>query len=179
LRGKEGQRLEGIVVVAGAGGGGDGEQGAAEAVADAMHLVAGRDLVDRAERRLDAERAVVLEREVAVVGAGVLPGDDEDGEALGDQVLDQRVLRREVENVVFHDPGRHDQHRLRPHLSGRRRVLDELDQLVAEHDLAGRHRQVAADLEGLRPGGRPPVDRALPVLDEVPEAAHQVEAARG
>ena len=32
---------------------------------------------------------------------------------------------------------------------GRRRILDQLDQLVAEHDLAGRGGEVLADLEAV------------------------------
>jgi hypothetical protein len=34
-----------------------------------------------------------------------------------DQVVDHRIVRRKVEDVVFHDPGRHDQDRLGLHLS--------------------------------------------------------------
>ena len=34
------------------------------------------------------------------------------------------------------------------HLVGGRRLLDELDEVVLEDDLAGRHREIAADLEG-------------------------------
>jgi hypothetical protein len=43
----------------------------------------------------------------------------------------------EVQHVVFHDPGRHDQHRLGMHLRRGRRILDQFHQLVAEHDRPG------------------------------------------
>ena len=48
-----------------------------------------------------------------------------------------------------------------PTVGGRRRVLDQLDQRVAEHDLAGRGGEVVADREAA--GGAPPAsppDRA-------------------
>ena len=51
--------------------------------------------------------------------------------ALIDQVTDQRVVGRQVQHVVLHDPGRHDQHRLGTDLVGRRYVLDQLDQPLA------------------------------------------------
>ena len=56
--------------------------------------------------------------------------------ALLDQVLDHGVVRRQVQDVVLHDAGRNDQHRLWQHLVGGRAVLDQLDQVVAEHHLA-------------------------------------------
>ena len=63
------------------------------------------------------------------------------------QILHQRILRRQVEDVVLHDPGRHDQDRLRMHLVGGRIVLDQLDQFIAKHDLAARGRNGFADDE--------------------------------
>jgi uncharacterized repeat protein (TIGR03803 family) len=54
-----------------------------------------------------------------------------------DQVSDPRILRRKVEDIVLHDPCRHDQDRLRKDLLRRRRILDQFDQPVLEDDLAG------------------------------------------
>ena len=67
-------------------------------------------------------------------------------------VADERLLRAQVEDVELVDPGRHDQQRRRVHALGARRILDQLDEVVLEHDLAGRGGDVAADLEGLHVG---------------------------
>ena len=58
---------------------------------------------------------VVVHRDVAVLGRRVLPRDHEHRVAELGQVVHQRVLRRQVEDVVLHDPRRHDQHRLGVH----------------------------------------------------------------
>ena len=60
-----------------------------------------------------------------------------------------------------------------------RLILNEFHQPVAKHDLARRGRNVFPDLELLGSNRRPAVDDPLPVLDEVPEAAHQVLAGFG
>ena len=92
--------------------------------------------------------------------------------------LDERVLRLEVEDVELVDPRRHDQQRRLVDLLGRRRVLDELDQLVLEHDLARRGRDVLADLEGLHVGlaDRELALAALEVGQQVLQALDQVLA---
>ena len=118
--------------------------------------------LDGVERGHDAERAIVVHAEVAILRAGVLPRDHEHREALLGQIFHQRILRRQIEDVVFHDPGRHDQDRLGPDLVGRGRILDELDQPVAIDDLAGRHRDVAADLELLGADRLLAADRRAP-----------------
>ncbi len=58
-----------------------------------------------------------------------------------------------------------------------RRVLDQLDQPIAEHDLAGRDRDVAADLKLLDAGGTLAAQRTVPVVDEIERARAQVGAA--
>ena len=68
-----------------------------------------------------------------------------------DEKANHRALRLEIEDVVFLNPGRDDQDRLQKHLVRRRLVLDQLDQVVAIDDLAGRDRHVASDLERFRP----------------------------
>ena len=102
---------------------------------------------DRVERRERAFAHVVLEGFSHQPRVGIDPGDDENGEALIDAPLDEGFLRREVEDVELIDPRRHDQHRRLEHFRGRGRILDELDQLVLEHDLACREREIAANLE--------------------------------
>ena len=49
------------------------------------------------------------------------------------QIPHQRILRTQIEDVVFHDPRRDDQDRLGTDLRRCRRVLDQFDQIVAEH----------------------------------------------
>ncbi len=71
-----------------------------------------------------------------------------------DQMPDQRMTRLQIEHVVLHDPGRHDEDRLAQHLTGRRRVPDELHQPVAVHDAARRRGDVDADLDGIELRGR-------------------------
>ena len=75
----------------------------------------------------------------------VLPGDREDRVPCRHEIAHQRVLGRQVENVIFHDPGRHDQHRLGLDLGRGRAVLDQLHQIVAIDDVARRDGDVAAD----------------------------------
>ena len=105
---------------------------------------------------------VVLQREIAVVGTGILPRDHEHRVALLGQVFHQRIGRAQVQDVVLLDPGRDDQHRLRPHHRRGRRVLDQFDQAIAKDHVAGRDRHVAADLELRRrpPGRLPPSARS-------------------
>jgi len=62
-------------------------------------------------------------------------------------VRDERVLRLQVEHVVLVDARGDDHQRTLGHLGRARRVLNELDQLVLEHDRAGGDGEVASDLE--------------------------------
>ena len=78
---------------------------------------------------------------------GIDPGDAEDGDPLIDAPFDEGFFRREIEHVVFVDPRRHDQQRALEHRRGRRRILNELHELVLEDHLAGRGREIAADGE--------------------------------
>jgi hypothetical protein len=99
--------------------------------------------------------------------------------ALVHRPLDEGVRRLEVEDVEFVDPRRNDQQRPLRHFLGGRRVLQKLDQVVLVDDLARRHRDVLADLEGLEIGH---ADLELPlaalqVLEQVFQALHQVLAA--
>ena len=126
--------------------GGDGEQRAAQAVAGGVDLRAAADRGRRLDRR-HRRAAIVVEPGVAQVRSGIAPGHAEDAVPLFDEVADQRIVRRKVENIVFHDPRRHDQHRLGMDRFGCGRVLDQLEQRVAPDHLARRHGEVAADAQ--------------------------------
>ena len=103
-----------------------------------MNLAVGHDIADLCDRGFHSKFAIVIEGDFAIAFPGIPPGNHEDGKALTGQELDQRVLRRQVENVVFHDPGGNDQDRLRMHLAGGWIILDQLHQVVSKHHLAVR-----------------------------------------
>ena len=122
-----------------------------------------------------------VETLVGVALVRIDPGDDEDGEALRHCPANERLLGIEVEDVEFVDPRRHDQKRALEHLGRGRLVLDEFDQRVAEDHLAGRRREVNAELESARVGlanAHVAVAR-LDVFGQHLEAPHEVLAALG
>ena len=94
-------------------------------------------------------------------------------------MLDQRIMRRQIEDVIFHDPRRNDEDRLRPNRGARRRVLNELDQTIAINHLARGLGHVAADDESVGPNGPFAGDGALGVLHVVLKTFDQVEPAGG
>ena len=102
---------------------------------------------DRVERLENALAHVVFKDLVGEALVRVDPGDDEDGVSLRHRPFDERFFRVEVEDVELVDPGRHDQERALEYLFRGRLVLDELQQLVLEDDLARRDGEVAPDLE--------------------------------
>src|SRR5215469_4231471 len=104
------------------------------------------------ERVEETELDVITQGELTISRVRVLPRDHEYGVPLLDQVAHQRVARREVENVVLHDPGGSDEDRLRVHRRSRWRVLQQLDEAVAEYHLARSDRDVAPDLVVLGAG---------------------------
>ena len=77
----------------------------------------------------------------------VAPGDDEHLPALPDAELDQAPLRGEVDRVELVDRGRDHQRRHLVDLVGLRRVLDQLQHLVAKDDPAWRRGDVVAQDE--------------------------------
>jgi hypothetical protein len=121
---------------------------------------------------------VVLEHHLRELFVGIDPGDDEDRVALLGRPLDERVLGLEVQNVELVDPRRHDQQRHLVDLLGRRRVLDQLHDLILVDDLAWGRGDVHADLEGVHVGladGELAL-AALEVGQQVLEAFQQVLA---
>ena len=123
------------------------QQGSADAIADGGDLVLVRGFFDRLESGEDALLHIGVEALRGVARVRVDPGDDENRQPLRDRPADEGFFRIEIEDVEFVDPGGHDQQGTPQDLVGRGRILDELDEIVAEHDLAGRRREVDADLE--------------------------------
>ena len=99
--------------------------------------------------------------------------------ALPDRPADERVPRPQIENVELVDPRRDDQQRPPLHGFGRRRVLDQLDQIVLVDDLARRRRDVLADLERRHVGhaDMQPALAALEIVEQVLQPVQQVLAA--
>jgi hypothetical protein len=130
------------------------EDGAADAEAQGIDLVDVADLLHHLDGLQRALLDVVVPAQMALVGLHVLPRNEEYGVALLDRIAHHRVLRLQVEDVVLVDAGRHHQEGPRRDRLGLRRVLQELHQLVFIDHRAGRHRKIAADLEGAVIGHR-------------------------
>ena len=124
-----------------------GERDAAGAEPDGVDVVAAGDVAGDVDRLEDSGR-VGVEVPVALLGGRVAPAHREVRDAGGDGALDQAATGREVGDVVLVDLGGHDDERPRVDLRRRLVVLDQLEHVAAVHDVAGRDREVAADLEG-------------------------------
>src|SRR5580765_8678002 len=124
-----------------------GEDGAADAEAQGVDLLAARDLLRQADRLDRRVLDVVVPGALGDLLAGVLPADDEHPVPFADAMADQRVLRLQVEDVELVDAGRHDQQRPLIDLRRERLVLEELEELVLEHHPAFGRGDIAADLE--------------------------------
>ncbi len=124
-----------------------GEQGAADAIAHGVDLHFAGDPLDGVHRRQRAFLHVVFPGLRAEALVRIDPGNHEHRDALIDAPFDEGFFRLEVEDVELVDPWRHDQKRRAQHVLRRRRVLDQLHQLVLEDHLARRRRHVDADLE--------------------------------
>src|SRR5262249_6747870 len=151
------------------------------AIPDRIDLALAGDFfydVKRGERTL---AHVIFEAFLGELGVRVDPGDGEYREALVDAPFDEGFFRRQIEYVELVDPGRPDQQWAHQHRWRRRRVLNELHQLIFENDLARREREIAADLEHFGPG-LTDLEVAPPgrdVLGEHVHATHKIARVRG
>ena len=109
LRGKESRRQHLVLFLCRQISERESQQRAADAIADHVYLFFSRQLLDRLDRGERAFVHVVLEGFRRQFHIGIDPGDDKHGESLIDAPLDERFLRREIENVKFIDPWRDDQ----------------------------------------------------------------------
>ncbi len=155
-----------------------GQQGSADAEAQRVDLGLADRLLDGVQRLEHAFGDIILEIEIGQALIGIDPRDQEHRIALVHRPFDVGILRLEVEDIEFVDPGRHDQQRIGAHRLGGRAVLDQLQQPVLEHHLAGAGGDVLADAEGRIIGH---LDReaplvALEILQQIGEAPHQILA---
>src|ERR1700676_5279221 len=163
-----------MIAFAGELSGGDREQGTADAVAHRVDLDVWNDRTHGVHGITDAFVVVVIHAEIAIVRVRVLPRDHEDRVALVDQITHQGIPRRQIEDVIFHYPGRDDQYRFRVHARCGRRVLNDLDQFVPVHNLARRDRDVPAYPERFTACGRLVLERRVDVFEPVLEPGHEI-----
>ncbi len=132
--------------------------------------------VDGFDRRQNALVHVVFEGLLGEPGIRIDPRHHEHREALVDRELDEGFLRHEIEDVIFVDPGRHHDQRPLVDLLRRRRVLDELDEVVLEDDLTRRDGQIASDFEGreIGLGDAEQILRLLEIVGKMRHASHQI-----
>ena len=178
LPGQERDRGQPVIPVARYRRGGDRHQRAAQTVAQPMHPRRAADRAGRLQRRHHALCAVIVKAQIAIRRVRVLPRDAEHREPLPHQPADQRVFRRQIKDIVFHDPGRHDQDRHAVHLIGRGRILDQLDQVIAEHDRAGGDRHAFAGAEIGVDAVVAALDLGRDILGQIAHAAQQVRPPR-
>src|SRR5271166_2685241 len=86
LRGEQRHAREPLIAVACVGGGRDRQQGPADAIAHGMNLLSRHDLRNGIDHVAYAESQVIVHAELAVARVWILPGHDEHGMALRDQV---------------------------------------------------------------------------------------------
>jgi hypothetical protein len=125
------------------------QQRAAQAIANGIDLALARRGLDPVQGRQDAVLHVVAE----ILGREILvridPANHEDRMALRDRPFHEAVFGPQVEDIIFVDPGRHDQQRPLQHIRCRRIILDELHQRRLPHHLARRGGNILAQPEGL------------------------------
>src|SRR6516164_10516218 len=110
------------------------------------YVVSAGDVADRIDgfvKRGD----ISVEPPVAVFDGWIAPADGERLDAAIEQEPDHAFIRRQVRRVIFVDLRRRYHQWALPHCRRGRSILDELDQLIAEHHRAGRSRQILTYLE--------------------------------
>ena len=135
---------------------------------------------DGVQRRDGAFEQVVVHALLRQPRIRIHPRDHEHGVSLVHRPLDERVLRAKIQDVVLVDPRRNDEQRTLAHRLRGGCVLEELDQIVFEDDLAGGDGDVLAQLELLQVGHPDPELALTPfeILEHVGKALHEILAAR-
>ena len=179
-RGQQRQRRELVFAARGQHARGAAQDRAADAKAQRMDAVDPGDVAHDIDRLQRPEVQIVVPGQVLRLGDRAAPRDQEHLMALRDGIFDERIARAEIEQIVLVDAGRHDQKRRLLDLRRLRRVLDELDQLVLEHDRSRRRRQIAADLESgfIDPRDAPLLEILDQVLHAVPRGSSSASGSR-
>ena len=108
---------------------------------------------------------------------GIYPRNREHRESLIQCPLDEAALLLQVEEIVFVDPWRDEQHRYLLYLLGSRIVLDQFHHVGAKDDAALRRREIFTDFKGIGVGSPDMACIGGDVVEEIREAFGQVGAA--
>ena len=128
-----------------------GQRRARHAIADGVDARHVQQVADRIDR-VDLGRDIIVPDHVLQRCVRRFPRHHEDGNALVHRPADEALLRGQVEDVIAVDPRREDHQRGLQHRHGRGRRLDQLIERRPLHHRARRHRQIAADREGVGVG---------------------------
>ena len=86
-------------------------------------------------------------------------------------------MRRQIKNVILHDPGRHDQQRFFKNPRCLRRILNQFHQMISIHHSTRRYRDFMTRAKFFGTNRRMTTDRALPVFDQILPSAQQISSA--
>ena len=167
LRSKQCHRCQSVIAVAPHGRRGNRQQRTAETVTGRVDLAVRNDLGHSIKCRHDAQPLVIVHAQIPILWARVFPRQDEHGVASTHEVFDQRPSRRKIEDIVLHDPCRHDQDWLRKDFLGGRKVLDQFNQAVLVDHLPWSGCNVFAGLVLFCPERRLAQIRTLPVVERI------------
>ena len=95
--------------------------------------------------------------------------------ALRDGVLNKRIPRAKIKQIILIDAWWHDKQRRLLDLARLRRIFDELDQFIFEDDRSWRYRKISPNLEGglIDPGD----SSLLDIFDQVLHPGRQTRRA--
>ena len=84
---------------------------------------------------------------MVVLGLGIAKHHGEQGEPAFDEIFEEAPPLGQIERVILVDDGGNEEDRTMPDLLCLGSILDEFEHLVSHHDVAGRHREIVANLE--------------------------------
>ena len=116
---------------------------------------------------------VIIPRQMTGFRYRAAPRDQKYLMALRDRVLDQRISRAKVEQIIFVDAWRHDQQGRLLDLTCLRGILDQLNQFIFENHRARGGREIAPDFKGRLIDPCDP-----PLLEVINQILHAVREAR-
>ena len=126
------------------------EKRAADAIANGCHMVFTGERLDFIKRRINAFADIILKALLRLPLIRVDPRNTKDSQSLRNSPANKRFFSVQIENIELIDPWRHNKERSLKDCFCHRRILNELDQIIAKNDLAGRCREIHADFETAR-----------------------------